>query len=58
MIFNVSERSVIHQRTVYKLLDFVGDIGGFHDALLLLIELAMAYYTPTFFTSSAIKTFF
>jgi len=54
----VSERSVIHQRTVYKLLDYIGDIGGFHDALLLLIEFVMAYYSPTFFTSSAIKTFF
>ena len=36
----------------------MGDIGGFHDCLLLIIEFAMAFYTPTIFISSLIKTFF
>ena len=36
----------------------LGDIGGFHDALFVIFETFMGYYTPVLFMQSLIKSLF
>lgn len=54
----VSEKSNTTERHVYKLLEFIGDIGGFNDALVLVLEFFMAFYSPPFFAASLVKSLF
>jgi hypothetical protein len=36
----------------------LGDIGGFNDALFLIFEFLMGYYTPVLFMQSLIKSLY
>jgi hypothetical protein len=36
-----------NERSVYKILDLVGDIGGFNDALVILVEILFGSYAST-----------
>ena len=47
--FQMSGRQVLWSRKVYQLLDMIGDIGGFNDALVMIFESFMGYYAPVLF---------
>ena len=40
------------------MLDFIGDVGGFNDAISLMIEFIMSNYTGNLLLASLIKSFF
>jgi hypothetical protein len=46
------------ERRVYQLLDFVGDIGGFFDAIKIIVEFVLSFYTGQFFMVSFVKNLF
>jgi hypothetical protein len=39
-------------------MDLIGEVGGFNDALFLIFEFVMSYYTPTLFIQSLVKSMF
>ena len=47
-----------HQRTVYSLLDMIGDIGGLHDGLRVILAVVMSMVGGTQFLSDMSSTFF
>jgi len=42
---------------VYSLLDTIGDIGGFADAIKYLLTFFMSFYSPALLNRSLVKTF-
>ena len=45
----ISSKQIKRTRKVYQLLDMLGDIGGFFDAVFMIFELLMSYYAPGLF---------
>ena len=45
---------VIEQRTRYNIWDLLGDVGGFNDGLMLVLEVLTGAYTAASFTTSFI----
>ena len=45
----ISSKKAIWIRKVYQVLDMLGDIGGFSDALFMIAEAFMGYYAPALF---------
>ena len=52
-----SPRKFTHERTVYSLLDTIGDIGGFADAIKYMLTFIMSFYSPALLNRSLVKTF-
>jgi len=54
----LSARHITYERTSYQLLDMIGEVGGFNDAIMLIIEFAMSFYVPGLFVASFVKSVF
>ena len=50
----LSDEMGIHERSRYNYWDALGDIGGFHDGLMLLFNLFMASYSTGMFEQSLV----
>ena len=57
-IFNVSPDTVFHERSVYTVLDWLGDVGGLFDALKLISSVIVALCTNGIFPSYVISKLF
>lgn len=58
LVVNLSSKSVSHERKVYALLDMIGDLGGFSDAIVISFSLLLGNYSPNLFFKSVIKAVF
>jgi len=58
LVINLSSNAVSHERRVYALLDMVGDLGGFNDAIVIFFSLLLGNYSPNLFFKSVIKAVF
>ena len=58
LTIDLSSNAVSHERRVYALLDMVGDLGGFNDAIVILFSLLLGNYSPNLFFKSVIKAVF
>ena len=56
--FTLSSKQIKKTRKVYQLLDMIGDIGGFSDAIFMIFEFLMGSYAPGLFMSSLIKSLY
>lgn len=53
-----SSNTISYERRVYAMLDMIGDIGGFYDAMVLAFSLIMSNYSPNLFLASVISSIF
>jgi len=48
----------IYERTVYSVMDLLGDVGGFNDAVEEITQVLVGLLTPGIFLTSQIKSIF
>ena len=48
----------VFKRTVYSLLELVGDIGGLYDGLLFITSFFLRYYNASMFEQKLVETLF
>lgn len=48
-VFKRSPKTLIHSRSVYTFLEFLGDVGGLNDALTLILAPFVSFFTPSLF---------
>ena len=52
----LSNKSVMHKRQIVTLLDLLGNIGGFNDAIWLLVSFFMGTYSSLMFMRSVTES--
>ena len=58
MLIGFDSQKQIHVVNSYKLLSFIGDIGGFYEALSILFSIFGAYFSSNLFKSYLVSDFF
>jgi len=58
MTFNVDYDILITERSIYSALDWLGDVGGLADALLMLIQVIFGLFYLEHFRFHLVKSFF
>jgi hypothetical protein len=54
----LASKGFTQERRVYSLLDMIGDIGGFNDALVLIFKLIVTTFTGSMFYMDLIPSLF
>ena len=54
-VFKRSSKQFIHSRTVYTVLEFLGDVGGLNDALTLIFAPFMSFFVPSLLARSILN---
>ena len=57
-VFKRSSKHLIHTRTVYTFLEFLGDVGGLNDALTLIFAPFISFFVPSLLTRSILNNNF
>ena len=55
VLIDVSDQKILHSRSVYTLLDLLGDYGGLQEMFFLLLSFFIAPFSEHSFVLSAIK---
>jgi len=58
MTFNVDYDILITERSIYSALDWLGDVGGLADALLMLIQVMLGLFYSEQFRFHLVQSFF
>ena len=58
MIFGMDSEMKTHVLTSYKLLDFLGDLGGFKEALNIIFSVFGTYFSAQFFRADFVENYF
>jgi len=56
--FRLSPKTQNYERNVYTVLNMLGDIGGFNDALVIICTLLTSQFVPAFFAADFIQSAF
>ena len=54
-VFKRSSKQFIHSRTVYTILEFLGDVGGLNDALTLIFAPFLSFFVPSLLARSILN---
>lgn len=58
MIFRADSQTASYQRSIYNLLDFIGDVGGLLDGLKLIGQFLLVPFTSFNLTSKLLSKLF
>jgi hypothetical protein len=56
--YHLNNKGFAQERRVYSILDMIGDIGGFNDALILMFKVIVSTFTGSMFYMDLIPSLF